>query len=576
MFRPFLLPSCPFSPKFFFPFLLAIFLALLPQSIFSADDFERESHARNAALQAILSTEEQQPKLVEALQNFLHPSLGPILEAWQKGDLFILTLEESPTPVIRFPDASLQRVDSGQSLPSSLLPQGARPLETSGKLRRAIRSIQDQLALADPSPDVRENAILKLGMRQNAQSLPVLKNLAQLEEHPKVKIAIADAIALIQLNSSQSADRIAALQHFQSRAPIFAKDFIQKILTDSSQPPEVLDVAKKAHRAIENRIFWTDFFGTVFRGISLGSVLLVVALGLAITFGLMGIINMAHGEIMIIGGYTVFVVQCLFGTGLALAPFGISFNLPGLNLSPDSTLYQSYYLIALPIAFLVSALIGLLLERSIIQFLYQRPLETLLATWGVSLVLQQLFRLIFGPANIPVTAPAWLTGSFVVEGVIMNYNRVFVIAAALVILLCTWLLLTKTSLGLLIRAVIQDRATAACMGVPTARVNSLTFALGSGLAGLAGALLALLGNIGPSTGQTYIVDAFMVVVLGGVGNLAGTVLSALSIGTLDQILQIVLRNPVIGKVLVLLGIILFLQWKPSGLFSIRSRSLDDA
>ncbi|MCS7009473.1 MAG: urea ABC transporter permease subunit UrtB, partial [Chthoniobacterales bacterium] len=283
----------------------------------------------------------------------------------------------------------------------------------------------------------------------------------------------------------------------------------------------------------------------------------------------------AHGEIMIIGGYTVFVVQCLFGTGLALAPFGFSFNLPGLGLDPASNLYQAYFLISLPIAFLISAIVGLILERGIIQFLYQRPLETLLATWGISLILQQLFRLIFGPANIPVTAPAWLTGSYVVEGVIMNYNRIFVIFAAFVILVATWLLLARTPLGLLIRAVIQDRSTAACMGVSTGKVNSLTFAFGSGLAGVAGALLALLGNIGPSTGQTYIVDAFMVVVLGGVGNLAGTVLSALGIGTLDQILQISLRNPVIGKVLVLVGIILFLQWKPSGLFTIRSRSLDE-
>ena len=226
------------------------------------------------------------------------------------------------------------------------------------------------------------------------------------------------------------------------------------------------------------------------------------------------------------------------------------------------------------VAFLCAASVGLLLERSVIQFLYRRPLESLLATWGVSLVLQQLFRLVFGPANVPVYSPNWLLGSFTVNGVIMNYNRIFVIGFAVLIVVGTALLLSKTSLGLLIRSVMQNRNMAACMGVRTERVNMLTFAFGSGLAGLAGAFLSQIGNIGPGTGQTYIVDSFMVVVVGGVGNLIGTVVSALGIGTIDQILQTLLRNPVIGKVLVLVAIILFLQWRPQGLFVTRSRGLE--
>jgi urea transport system permease protein len=317
-----------------------------------------------------------------------------------------------------------------------------------------------------------------------------------------------------------------------------------------------------------------DFNGTIFRGISLGSVLLVVALGLAITFGLMGVINMAHGEIMVVGGYATYLVQCIFGAGTALAPFGFDLAIPGIGLDEASFAYQSYFVVALPVAFFSAALVGLLLERSVIQFLYRRPLESLLATWGVSLVLQQLFRLVFGPANVPVYSPNWLLGSFSVSDVIMNYNRVFVIGFAILIVFGTSLLLSKTPLGLLIRAVMQNRSMASCMGVRTERVNMLTFAFGSGLAGLAGAFLSQIGNIGPSTGQTYIVDSFMVVVVGGVGNLIGTVISALGIGTIDQILQTLLRNPVLGKVLVLVGIILFLQWRPQGLFVTRSRGLE--
>lgn len=570
------LPLRPFAfARLSYSLLAVALVALLATPRLLAAPGEKEFAARAAIFQILLAPESDQPALIEQLASRPHPVMGPILEAWQKGDLFLLRPPDArPIALQRGPDGILTDIATAQPYPSSL-PPGTAPLETNSRIRRAMRAVSESLALADPNPATRENAIFRLGMRQNPETLPLLKNLLADETHPSVRTALNNAIAVIQLASPKPAEKIAALGHFEKNAAVFARDLIQRIAADSSQPPEVHAAARSALRAIERRIFWTDFNGTVFRGISLGSVLLVCAMGLAITFGLMGVINMAHGEIMVIGGYTVFVVQCVFGTGLALAPFGLSLQIPGMGLEPSGALYQSYFLVALPIAFLVSALVGLLIEKSIIQFLYRRPLESLLATWGVSLVLQQLFRLIFGPANVPVTAPAWLTGSFLVEGVIMNYNRIFVIAAAAIITLAVWLLLAKTPLGLLIRAVMQDRDTAACMGVRTARVNSLTFALGSGLAGLAGAFLSLLGTIGPSTGQTYIVDCFMVVVLGGVGNLFGTIISALGIGTLDQVLQIVLRNPVIGKVLVLAGIILFLQWKPTGLFSVRSRSLDE-
>ncbi len=267
----------------------------------------------------------------------------------------------------------------------------------------------------------------------------------------------------------------------------------------------------------------------------------------------------------------LYVVQNIFGSGLALSPFGFNVSIPGIGLTGG--LYDAYFLVSLPFAFVSAALVGLLLERTIIQFLYRRPLESLLATWGVSLVLQQAFRLIFGAANVQVNSPGWLSGNFTFNDVILGYNRIFVIAFAVVIVIATWLLLTKTPLGLLIRAVMQKRDMAACIGVRTERVNMMTFALGSGLAGLAGAFLSQIGNVGPSLGQSYIVDCFMTVVVGGVGNLIGTICSALGIGIMDETLQPFI-GPVMGKITVLGMIILFLQWRPAGIFVTKSRSLE--
>jgi urea transport system permease protein len=285
--------------------------------------------------------------------------------------------------------------------------------------------------------------------------------------------------------------------------------------------------------------------------------LLVAALGLAITFGLMGVINMAHGEVMMVGAYSAYVTQNVFARW-----FGAS-----------GTGFDCYFIAALAVAFVVAGGVGLVLERGIIRFLYKRPLESLLATWGVSLLLQQIFRHIFGAANVQVNSPSWLSGSYVVYDVPFAYNRLFVIGFAVFIVICTWLLLTRTSLGLQIRAVMQNRAMASCVGVRTDRVNMMTFAFGSGLAGVAGACLSQIGNVGPSLGQAHIVDCFMIVVLGGVGNLVGTVAASLGVGVTNQILEPWV-GAVLGKIIVLVAIILFLQWRPAGIFVTRSRSLE--
>jgi urea transport system permease protein len=286
-------------------------------------------------------------------------------------------------------------------------------------------------------------------------------------------------------------------------------------------------------------------------------VLLVAALGLAITFGLMGVINMAHGELIMVGAYSAYVTQNIFRGWFGASGRG----------------FDCYFIAALAVSFAAASLVGLILERGVIRFLYKRPLESLLATWGVSLVLQQVFRHIFGAANVQVGSPSWLSGSFVVKDVLLAYNRIFIIGFALFVVMLTYWLLTRTSLGLQIRAVMQNRPMASALGVRTDRVNMMTFAFGSGLAGMAGACLSQIGNVGPSLGQNYIVDCFMVVVLGGVGNLVGTVSASLGVGVTDQILQPWL-GAVMGKIAVLAAIILFLQWRPAGLFVTRNRSLE--
>jgi len=359
------------------------------------------------------------------------------------------------------------------------------------------------------------------------------------------------------LKNGSSEEQLDAVKALGDGAFFPARDFIET-LSNETEDEELKKACATALKKIDSEQKRVEFYGSVVRGLSTGSVLLLVSYGLAITFGLMGVINMAHGEFIAIGGYTVYVVQGLFASWFGVGSSG----------------YEWYFVCALPMAFLVSGFFGILLERGVIQFLYRRPLESLLATWGISMIFQQLIRLKFGAANVSVSSPQWLFGSFEAGGVSMSYNRLFLIAFALFVIFATWLLLNKTSWGLHVRATMQNRLMASSLGIKSARVNMMTFAYGSGLAGLAGAFLSQIGNVGPSMGQTYIVDSFMVVVVGGVGNLLGAAISSMGIGMVDQMLQPIL-GPVIGKISVLLGIILFLQLKPGGLFPSRSRSLDD-
>jgi urea transport system permease protein len=293
----------------------------------------------------------------------------------------------------------------------------------------------------------------------------------------------------------------------------------------------------------------------LFTGISLGSILLLVALGLAITYGLMGVINMAHGELMMIGAYATFVVQNLFRT-----------YLPGL--------FDLYVLAAIPVSFLVAALVGALMEKSVIRWLYGRPLETLLATWGISLILMQTVRTIFGAQNVAVENPSWLSGGVqVLPNLTLPYNRLFILLFAALVLVGVALLISRTRLGLFVRGVTQNRRMASCVGVNTARVDTYAFALGAGIAGLAGCALSQVGNVGPDLGQGYIVDSFMVVVLGGVGQLAGTVYAAMGLGVVNKLLE-GWQGAVMAKIIVLVLIVLFIQKRPQGIFALKGRSAD--
>ncbi|RYF59914.1 MAG: urea ABC transporter permease subunit UrtB, partial [Comamonadaceae bacterium] len=325
--------------------------------------------------------------------------------------------------------------------------------------------------------------------------------------------------------------------------------------TFAESDERVREAAARAVAAIDRHQQTVAWAGHLFYGLSLGSVLLLAALGLAITFGLMGVINMAHGELLMIGAYVTYVTQVLFRQWL-----------PGWM--------DWYVLAALPAAFFITAMVGMVLERTVIRWLYGRPLETLLATWGISLMLMQGVRTLFGAQNVEVSNPSWMSGGVtVLGGLVLTYNRMAIIVFAVLVVAFVWLLLNHTRLGLFVRAITQNRRMADCVGVPTGRVDMLAFGLGAGIAGLAGVALSQLGNVGPDLGRAYIVDSFMVVVLGGVGQLAGTVIAAFSLGTINKFIE-PYSGAVLAKIMILVLIVLVVQKRPQGLFAPRGRSVE--
>ena len=401
---------------------------------------------------------------------------------------------------------------------------------------------------------VRRLAALALLKEPEASRAPLLEKALAAEQDPAVKSLVRQARAAALLGSEVPNDRLLAARELAaSRQPETLLLLNQQL--SQEQEPSVKQQIQKSLAAVQDSLLWGERLGTLFTGASLGSILLLVALGLAITYGLMGVINMAHGELMMIGAYATYVVQALFRE-----------HLPGA--------FDAYLAVAIPVAFLTSALVGAVMERTVIQHLYGRPLETLLATWGISLMLMQGVRSLFGAQNVGVENPSWMSGSLqLLPNLQLPWNRVLIIVFAAAVLIGVALLISKTRLGLFVRGVTQNRPMASCMGVNTARIDTYAFALGSGIAGLAGCALSQVGNVGPDLGQSYIVDSFMVVVLGGVGQLAGTVYAALGLGLANKLLE-GWTGAVLAKIAVLVFIIVFIQKRPQGIFAMKGRSAE--
>ncbi|MGE0356611.1 MAG: urea ABC transporter permease subunit UrtB [Burkholderiales bacterium] len=441
------------------------------------------------------------------------------------------------------------------------LPEPREDVVANNRLRREIEAALAALALLSPERETRLAAARDLAGRSNDAMLPLVKRAQAQETDPAIRAILEMTAAGMELRAGDRATRLAAIRTLGTSSDPATRMLLSPLAaknrdgTWAEADEDVRRAAQSSLAAVEGRLAWGSRAGLLFSGVSLGSILLLAALGLAITYGLMGVINMAHGELIMIGAYATWVVQNLFRA-----------HLPGA--------FDWYLLAAVPCAFAVSAAVGMALERTVIRWLYGRPLETLLATWGLSLVLIQAVRTLFGAQNVQVENPAFMSGGVeLLAGVVFPYNRIVIIGFAVAVLAGTGLLLARTRLGLFVRAVTQNRAMAACVGVRTARVDTWAFGLGSGIAGLAGCALSQVGNVGPELGQSYIVDSFMVVVLGGVGQLAGTVVAGLGLGVLNKLLES-WSGAVLAKIAILVFIILFIQKRPQGLFALKGRVID--
>jgi urea transport system permease protein len=434
------------------------------------------------------------------------------------------------------------------------LPDGAEDVVNNNRMRRELEGALASLSLFAPDRAARAGAIAGLKGQVDEGRLPLVEKALAAETDAELKAQLVLLRAAVLIASDDKARRLDAAQQLAaSPSPAIRSLLLERLAVEGDA--EVKIALKGALETVQSRLAWGERLGVLFTGASLGSILLLVALGLAITYGLMGVINMAHGELMMIGAYAAYVVQNLFRA-----------------YAPDA--FDAYVLAAIPASFVTAAAVGALLERSVIRWLYGRPLETLLATWGISLILMQAVRSIFGAQNVPVENPSWLSGGVqVLPNLTLPYNRIAILVFAALVLGGVALLIARTRLGLFVRGVTQNRQMAACMGVNTARVDTWAFALGAGIAGLAGCALSQIGNVGPDLGQSYIVDSFMVVVLGGVGQLWGAVVAGLGLGVLTKLFE-GWQGAVLAKIMVLVLIVLFIQKRPQGLFALKGRSAE--
>ena len=480
-----------------------------------------------------------------------NPLAAQVITALQDGRLLFNPDDKK----IFIRDAKGAVVDAATGQPiTGTAPANLKPVRVNNRIRRGIEAALGALTLMSPDPAKRFEAANAVFKSKDANQLATVDAALAKETDQRVKRALlaARAAIVVSLASAKEADRIDAINVLRDRGDLDSRAVLSAVPAD--QPPAIAQALAEAIKAIDNRLAVWSIAQNLWYGISLGSVLLLAAIGLAITFGVMGVINMAHGEMVMLGAYTTFVVQELIRTQ---APWMFDYSLA----------------IAIPLAFVVAALVGMAIERGIIQFLYGRPLETLLATWGISLVLQQAVRTAFGPTNREVGAPHFMSGAFEIGGLTITWNRLWIIVFAGLVLAALLAVLRFTTLGLQMRAVTQNRRMASSMAINTGRIDALTFALGSGIAGLAGVALSQIDNVSPNLGQSYIIDSFMVVVFGGVGNLWGTLVGAFTLGIANKFLEPV-AGAVLGKIAILVLIILFIQKRPRGLFALKGRAVE--
>ena len=505
----------------------------------------------------LFATDEADDKIkaIQTLGKSQDPLAAKLLKAFAEDNVYLL---EGGKVVIIEGDKGVNAAD-GAAL--ATMPESKDQVTINNRIRKELETAQAGGALTSTDRTARLAAVKDLAKNAEASQLPALKAALTAETDPQIKTLLEAALTTASLKSDNPKERVAAIEEMGRVGNATAKTALNALLEKdkagnyAEKDESVRNAATLALKLIQTRLSRVEIVGNLFYGISLGSVLLLAALGLAITFGLMGIINMAHGELLMIGAYATYVVQGLFK-----------------QYAPGA--FDWYVVAALPVAFATAALVGMALERTVIRWLYGRPLETLLCTWGISLMLMQAVRSIFGAQNVEVANPAWLSGGVtVLGGLVLPYSRIAIIFFSLAVVFFVWMILTRTRLGLFVRAVTQNRRMADCVGVPTSRVDTLTFGLGSGIAGLGGVALSQIGNVGPDLGQAYIVDSFMVVVLGGVGQLAGTVIAAFGLGEFNKLLE-PYAGAVLAKIAVLVFIIIFIQKRPQGLFALKGRAAE--
>ncbi|MEO9945929.1 urea ABC transporter permease subunit UrtB [Paraglaciecola sp.] len=500
----------------------------------------------------------QMDPLVKQIADVKHAKTRTILQVMLDGELYYVKANKQLVKAQKAQDRlyTLTPIMSDETL-AAVKKSKISKVKTNNRLRSTLRSLIAKIDLTDDDKSIRLQAVQQLLNSPTKESTSTISELIDSEQDEEVRELMSVTMALQQLQDGVHSEKLEALIQLDDSLEPTVKNTIIELLTklpetELTAEQQTLKLAlNKALEGIESQTSFYGFIENVFFGLSLGSVLLLAAIGLAITFGVMGVINMAHGEMIMLGAYTTYVIQIAF-------PSIIEYSL----------------LIAIPAAFLVSGLVGILIERGVIRFLKGRPLETLLATFGISLILQQLVRTVFSPLNRQVISPEWMSGSWQINPIFsLTYNRLYIILFSIMVFVSLLLILKKTSLGLHVRAVSQNRDMARALSVKSDWVDAITFGLGSGIAGIAGVVLSQLTNVGPNLGQAYIIDSFLVVVFGGVGNLWGTLVAAMSLGLTNKFLEPV-TGSVLANIIVLVGLVLFIQKRPKGLFPQKGRSAD--